>query len=194
MVLIAGLGNPGAQYERTRHNAGFEALDILSKSVGIAIDRARFRSLVGESTIAGKRVVLLKPQTYMNLSGQAVAEAMRWYKLQPEQVLVISDDIDLPPGVIRVRMKGGAGTHNGWKSIIAETGTGDFPRIRIGTGAPPIYFDLAAWVLAKHDETTRPLMEEAFEAAAKAAVCFVEHGINLTMNRFNRRHDEEPTV
>ncbi len=119
---------------------------------------------------------------------------MRWYKLTPQQVLVISDDIDLPPGVIRVRMKGGAGTHNGWKSIIAETGSQEFPRIRIGTGAPPAFYDLAAWVLARYDEATRPLMEQAFRNAADAARCFVEHGINLTMNRFNRKADEEPVI
>lgn len=194
MVLIAGLGNPGAQFDHTRHNAGFETLDILARSAGIAVNRVRFRSLAGEGMIAGARVALLKPQTYMNASGQAIAQAMRWYKLEPQQVLVISDDIDLPPGVIRVRMKGGAGTHNGWKSIIAETGSSDFPRIRIGTGAPPAYYDLAAWVLAKHDSTTLPLMEEAFQTAAQAAVSFAQHGINLTMNRFNRRLDEEPAV
>lgn len=194
MIVIAGLGNPGRQFERTRHNAGFETLDLLSHDTGIRIERARFQALVGEGDVHGVRVCLMKPQTYMNLSGVSLREALQWYKAEPAQVLVISDDVDLPAGAIRVRMKGGAGTHNGWKSIIAETGSTAFPRIRIGTGAPPAFFDLADWVLSRYDESTRPRMEEAFRLAAQAALCFVEHGINLTMNRFNRRPDEEPTV
>ncbi|MGI6633688.1 MAG: aminoacyl-tRNA hydrolase [Christensenellales bacterium] len=194
MILIAGLGNPGLQYECTRHNAGFETLDILSAKTGIRIDRTRFRGLVGEGMVSSQRVALLKPHTYMNLSGQSIQEAMHWYKLEPQQVLVISDDIDLPPGTIRVRMKGGAGTHNGWKSIIAETGCNHFPRVRIGVGAPPPFYDLAAWVLARYDADTRPLMEQAFVTAADACLCFVQHGIQLTMNRFNKKPDDEPTV
>ena len=128
----------------------------------------------------------MKPQTYMNLSGQSIAEAMRWYKIEPQHMLIISDDIDLPPGVIRLRSKGGAGTHNGWKSILQETGTDLFPRIRIGTGAPPPQWDLADWVLTGYSEENRQVMENAFALAAEAALCFAEHGIDLAMNRYNR--------
>lgn len=194
MIAIAGLGNPGLRYARTRHNAGFETVDLLSAMLRIPVSRSRFHALVGEGSYQGVRLVLLKPQTYMNLSGQSIAEAMRWYKIEPQHMLIISDDIDLPPGVIRLRSKGGAGTHNGWKSILQETGTDLFPRIRIGTGAPPPQWDLADWVLTGYSEENRQVMENAFALAAEAALCFAEHGIDLAMNRYNKRNHEEPTV
>jgi PTH1 family peptidyl-tRNA hydrolase len=194
MIAIAGLGNPGLRYARTRHNAGFETVDLLSAMLRIPVSRSRFHALVGEGSYQGVRLVLLKPQTYMNLSGQSIAEAMRWYKIEPQHMLIISDDIDLPPGVIRLRSKGGAGTHNGWKSILQETGTDLFPRIRIGTGAPPPQWDLADWVLTGYSEENRQVMENAFALAAEAALCFAEHGIDLAMNRYNKRNHEEPIV
>ena len=194
MIAIAGLGNPGLRYARTRHNAGFETVDLLSAMLRIPVSRSRFHALVGEGSYQGVRLVLLKPQTYMNLSGQSIAEAMRWYKIEPQHMLIISDDIDLPPGVIRLRSKGGAGTHNGWKSILQETGTDLFPRIRIGTGAPPPQWDLADWVLTGYGDEDRSVMENAFALAAEAALCFAEHGIDLAMNRYNKRNHEEPTV
>ena len=194
MIAIAGLGNPGLRYARTRHNAGFETVDLLSAMLRIPVSRSRFRALVGEGSYQGVRLALLKPQTYMNLSGQSIAEAMRWYKIEPQHMLIISDDIDLPPGVIRLRSKGGAGTHNGWKSILQETGTDLFPRIRIGTGAPPPQWDLADWVLTGYGDEDRSVMENAFALAAEAALCFAEHGIDLAMNRYNKRNHEEPTV
>ena len=194
MIAIAGLGNPGLRYARTRHNAGFETVDLLSAMLRIPVSRSRFHALVGEGSYQGVRLVLLKPQTYMDLSGQSIAEAMRWYKIEPQHMLIISDDIDLPPGVIRLRSKGGAGTHNGWKSILQETGTDLFPRIRIGTGAPPPQWDLADWVLTGYGDEDRSVMENAFALAAEAALCFAEHGIDLAMNRYNKRNHEEPTV
>ena len=194
MIAIAGLGNPGLRYARTRHNAGFETVDLLSAMLRIPVSRSRFHALVGEGSYQGVRLVLLKPQTYMNLSGQSIAEAMRWYKIEPQHMLIISDDIDLPPGVIRLRSKGGAGTHNGWKSILQETGTDLFPRIRIGTGAPPPQWDLADWVLTGYGDEDRSVMENAFALAAEAALCFAEHGIDLAMNRYNKRNHEESTV
>lgn len=194
MIAIAGLGNPGLRYAKTRHNAGFETVDLLSVMLRISVSRSRFHALVGEGSYQGVRLALLKPQTYMNLSGQSIAEAMRWYKIEPQHMLIISDDIDLPPGVIRLRSKGGAGTHNGWKSILQETGTDLFPRIRIGTGAPPPQWDLADWVLTGYSEENRQVMENAFALAAEAALCFAEHGIDLAMNRYNKRNHEEPTV
>ena len=194
MIAIAGLGNPGLRYAKTRHNAGFETVDLLSAMLRIPVSRSRFHALVGEGSYQGVRLALLKPQTYMNLSGQSIAEAMRWYKIEPQHMLIISDDIDLPPGVIRLRSKGGAGTHNGWKSILQETGTDLFPRIRIGTGAPPPQWDLADWVLTGYGDEDRSVMENAFALAAEAALCFAEHGIDLAMNRYNKRNHEEPTV
>lgn len=193
MLAIIGLGNPGAAYEGTRHNSGFRVLDLLSRAYDIPFNRSKCRALAGEGRVNGTRLALLKPQTFMNLSGQTVQEALSWYKLQPEEVLIISDDIDLPPGVIRIRPHGGAGTHNGWKSIISLTGSDRFPRIRIGVGAPPPEWDLADWVLSRFGED-QPVMEEAFKLAAEAADCFVRSGIDLAMNRYNARKHADPAV
>lgn len=146
--IVVGLGNPGAQYEHTRHNAGFLALDSLAKKYGCAIDRAKFKALVGEATVGGKRVLLVKPQTYMNRSGEAASEAARFYKLGADRVIVLSDDTALEPGRLRVRRKGSAGGHNGLKSIGEHLGTDEYARIRIGVGAKPHSdYDMADWVL-----------------------------------------------
>lgn len=186
MLAVVGLGNPGAQYQHTRHNVGFMVLDILSRRLNLPFSKNRCRALAAEGHVAGQRLVLLKPQTFMNLSGLSLQEAMHWYKLAPEEMLVVSDDVDLPPGTLRIRPHGGAGTHNGWRSIIQVTGSDRFPRIRIGVGAPPPYWDLADWVLSGFQED-RELMQATCEAAAEAAECFIHHGIDLAMNRYNKR-------
>jgi len=193
MIAIIGLGNTGAAYDKTRHNAGFQVIDLLSRKYGIALTKNKCLALAGEGRVGDTRLALLKPQTFMNLSGQSVQQALHWYKLQPQEVMIISDDIDLPPGVIRVRPHGGAGTHNGWKSILQLTGTDRFPRIRVGVGAPPPGWDLADWVLSGFGDE-QPRMDEAFLAASEAADCFVRSGIDLAMNRYNKRNDEKPVV
>ena len=148
--LIVGLGNPGTEYVRTRHNVGFAAIDALAQSLGVKIDRAKYHALIGEAVIDGVRVILMKPQTYMNASGKAVAEAANFYHLTPDHILVYSDDISLAPGRLRVRRNGSAGGHNGLKSIIECIGSQEFPRIKIGVGQKPTpEYDLADWVLGK---------------------------------------------
>ncbi len=184
--LIAGLGNPGLQYRRTRHNAGFEALDTLAARRGIEVARKKFKALCGEGEIAGKRVLLLKPQTFMNLSGEAVAEAAQFYKVPVSQVLILFDDISLAPGKLRVRRKGSAGGHNGIKSIIASCGSSEFPRVKIGVGAKPRPdYDLAAWVLGRFSEPDRARFEEALDRAADAVEEIVKNGVESAMNRYN---------
>ena len=161
--LVVGLGNTGKQYAGTRHNAGFLAIDFIAESVGAKIDRAKFHSLVGEAVIEGTRVLLMKPQTLMNLSGLAVGEAAEFYKIPAENVIVISDDISLPVAHLRVRKKGSAGGHNGLKDIIACLGTEEFPRIRIGIGEKPHPdYDLADWVLSAFSDADRALLQKAF--------------------------------
>ena len=166
--LVVGLGNPGKEYAETRHNVGFRFIDYLAENLGVKVDRAKFHALVGEATIGAARVLLVKPQTYMNLSGTAVAEAARFYKLPPERVVVLYDDISLDPGRIRIRAKGSDGGHNGIKSIIAQLGSDAFPRLRMGVGEKPHPdYDLADWVLgniAKEDqEPTSKCIENTYE-------------------------------
>lgn len=154
--LVVGLGNPGTQYENTRHNTGFLVVDKIAERLGARVDRARFKALTGEATVADKRVLLLKPQTFMNLSGEAVREAAAFYKIPPENVIVICDDVCLPVGRLRVRGKGSDGGHNGIKSIIAQLGSEAFPRIRVGVGErPDPAFDLADWVLSAFSPAER---------------------------------------
>ena len=165
--LIVGLGNPGAQYTTTRHNAGFLALDYLCEKYGARTDRARFKSLVGEATIGGVRVLLVRPQTFMNLSGEAVGEAMRFYKLDADHVIVMSDDISLEPGRLRVRRKGSAGGHNGLKSINEHLGTDEYPRMKIGVGQKPSRdYDLADWVLSHFSDGELNSLKESFPTLA----------------------------
>lgn len=188
MKALVGLGNPGAEYVNTRHNVGFLALEHAAGNLGIAINKKQCGGLVGEGRVRGERVALFLPQTYMNLSGQGVLALMRWYKLDPEGIMIISDDIDLSPGAMRIRMQGGAGTHNGWRSIIDESGSEAFPRARIGVGAPPPEWDLKDWVLSRWDKSDEAdSIREAIELAAKAGVSFLENDIQLTMNLFNFR-------
>ncbi|MBE5783277.1 MAG: aminoacyl-tRNA hydrolase [Clostridiales bacterium] len=191
MRAIVGLGNPGDQYTHTRHNAGFDVIDILSQKLDVPVKKLKCRATVGETFLGGEKLVLIKPQTFMNLSGLTVVDALSWYKIEPKDMLLIVDDIDLPFGQVRLRAKGGSGTHNGLRHIVQCTGTGDFPRVRIGMGAPPPEWDLADWVLGKfQDEAARKTAFDAYMLAAEAALCWAEHGIDLTMNRYNKRHAE----
>ena len=173
--LIVGLGNPGAEYKDTRHNAGFLAIDSLAAEKGVRVDRAKFHALVGECEMEGCRVLLMKPETYMNRSGDAVAEAASFYKIPAEHIFVICDDISFAPGHLRIRRKGSAGGHNGLKSIIASLGTDAFVRFRVGVGQKPTpEYDLADWVLGKMPAADRAAVVEAGVRAAKAAALFID--------------------
>ena len=184
--LAVFLGNPGPRYEGTRHNAGFMTADALAKAKGLRIDRARFRALTAVCEMGGEKVLLMKPQTYMNLSGEAVQQAVRFYKIPVEHVLVVSDEVSLPIGKLRVRQKGSAGGHNGLKSIIACLGSEDFPRIRLGVGAPPHPdYDMADWVLASFKNQDAVDMAAAAQRAAEAVESYITAGPDKTMNRFN---------
>lgn len=184
--LIVGLGNPGRQYERTRHNAGFMTLDYLANQCGARVDRLKFKALVGDALIGGKRALLMKPQTFMNLSGQSVHEAMSFYKIPPERAIIIFDDISLPPGRLRIRRKGSDGGHNGMKNIIYLSGQDTFPRIKIGVGAKPRPdYNLADWVLSRFTDAEHKELCSAIEMAAKAAELMVQGKIDEAMSRYN---------
>ena len=184
--LVVFLGNPGPRYECTRHNAGFMAGDALAKKLGASISRLRFKALTAECEINGERVLLMKPQTFMNLSGEAVGEAARFYKIPPEHVLVVSDEVSLPLGKLRVRQKGSAGGHNGLKNIIAALGSDGFPRVRIGVGAPPHpEYDMADWVLSVFRNQDLEDMQSAAQRAAEAVITYISDGPERAMNRFN---------
>ena len=191
MRAIVGLGNPGEKYEHSRHNAGFDVMTILSAKLDIPIKKMKFQGLIGEGFLGGDKIVLIKPQTFMNLSGMTVSDALSWYKMKPEEMLLIVDDIDLPFGQVRLRAKGGPGTHNGLRHIVQCTGTEDFPRVRIGMGNPPPEWNLADWVLGKFQtEEERKIAFDAYMLAADAALCWAEKGIDTAMNRYNNRHAE----
>ncbi len=184
--IVAGLGNPGLEYENTRHNAGFLTMEELAKQCGAKLDQMKFKSDCGEAMLGEVRCLLMKPTTYMNLSGDAIAAAANVYKIPPEQVLVIYDDISLPPGKLRLRRKGSAGGHNGIKSIIAQLGTEEFPRIRVGVGAKPNpQYDLADWVLSKFSEEDMKALQPALEHAADAAKKIVSGDMNGAMNLYS---------
>ena len=184
--LIVFLGNPGPRYEMTRHNAGFMAADAMAKEKNVNINKARFKALTATCDIGGESVLLMKPQTFMNLSGDAVAQAAKFYKIPPERVIVVSDEISLPIGKLRIRTKGSAGGHNGLKDIIAKLGTDAFPRIRIGVGTPPHPdYDMADWVLSSFKNQDAEDMLAAAARAAQAAQCYITQGADRAMNRFN---------
>ena len=185
MKLIVGLGNPGSEYEKTRHNMGFRALDVLASDEQIEIKRAKFHALIGQGRIAGHKVILVKPQTYMNRSGIAVREAAMYYNVPSSNVIVIYDDIDLPAGSIRIRKSGGAGTHNGMKSVVQELGTKDFIRIRIGVGAAESGEDLVDRVIGKVPEAEKKLLQKAAAEAADAVKDIIAIGVDNAMNRHN---------
>lgn len=183
--LIVGLGNPGRQYENTRHNAGFITLDVIAEKAGARVDRIKFKGLCGEGMLGGKKVLFLKPSTFMNLSGQSVQEAMSFYKLPPEKVLVIFDDISLDPGKLRIRRKGSDGGHNGIKNIIYLSGKDTFPRIKMGVGKKPNSgWDLADWVLSRFTEDEQKALLDAAGKAASAAELIVQGNIDKAMNLY----------
>ena len=187
MFIIAGLGNPGKRYENTRHNVGFDAIDELVDRYRIPGSGVSHKAMVGKGIMEGQKVLLVKPLTYMNLSGEAIRGLVDYYKIDPEtELLVIYDDISLEPGNIRIRKKGSAGGHNGIKSIIAQLGTQNFQRIRIGVGEKPKNWDLADYVLGTFGKEDRPLVEEALGNAAEAAAMIIQGKIDEAMNRFNR--------
>lgn len=183
--LIVGLGNPGAKYAGTRHNAGFDALDWAARRWGIRVDRARFDALTGTGEAAGHKVLLLKPQTFMNLSGQAVGKAAAFYKVPAQNVIVLFDDISLAPGRLRLRKAGSAGGHNGVKSIISQIGQ-EFPRVKIGVGAKPHPdYDLADWVLSRFTAQERKSLDPAIDRAAEAVETVLKEGIERAASRYN---------
>ena len=184
--LIVCLGNPGPRYAGTRHNAGFMAAEALSRETGVTVKKLRFKALTGECEIGGQKVLVMMPQTYMNLSGEAVGQAARFYRIPAEHIIVISDEMSLPVGKIRVRTKGSAGGHNGLKSIIQNLGTEDFPRIRMGIDKPPHPdYDVADWVLSGFKNKDAEDIENAAVRAAKAAVCYIEEGAERAMSSYN---------
>lgn len=186
MHVICGLGNPGRKYENTRHNIGFITIDRLADKLGVSVNRSKFRSTVGETTISGEKVLLVKPETFMNDSGMAVKEIMDFYKVEPENLIVIYDDFDIPEGTVRIRPFGSAGTHNGMRSIIRLLGSDRFPRIRIGTGKEDMEKrELIGFVLGGFSKEEVKTMEAACDVASDAAVCYVENGIDRAMNRYN---------
>ncbi len=184
--LVVFLGNPGLKYEGTRHNAGFMACDALAKARGVSVNRARFRALTGKCSIGGESVLLMKPQTYMNLSGEAVKQAADFYKIKAENIIVVSDEVSLPIGKLRIRQKGSAGGHNGLKNIIQQLGTDQFPRIRMGVGAPPHPdYDMADWVLSTFKNQDAADMAESAKRAAEAVECYITQGAQKAMNLYN---------
>lgn len=183
--LVAGLGNPGRKYENTRHNMGFLAVDLLAEQQGVKLNRVKFKSAYNILRFAGCRCLVMKPQTYMNFSGEAVREAAQFYKIPADRVLVIYDDVSLPVGKLRVRPSGSAGGHNGVKNIIAHLGTQEFPRIKIGTGAPGEGGAMIEWVIGVPSQAERKALLETFERAVQAAACVIEHGCSRAMNDFN---------
>ena len=184
--LIVGLGNPGRQYDRTRHNAGFRAMESLARRLGCPLDRVKFQGRMGQCTHGGQKLVLLLPQTFMNLSGNAVAEAVRFYRLPPERVLVLCDDISLEPGRLRVRGSGSAGGHNGLKSIVARLGSQDFPRVKSGVGAKPHPdYDLADWVLSTFSQQEEKALAPIWDQAGEAALAVLTLGVEQAASRFN---------
>lgn len=184
--IVAFLGNPGIKYNGTRHNAGFMAADAMEKKLGVSINKMRFKALTQTVDIGGKKVLLMKPQTFMNLSGDAIAQAANFYKVPPERVIVVSDETALPIGRLRIRRGGSAGGHNGLKSVIARLGTDQFPRIRLGVGDKPHPdYDMADWVLSAFKGQDAADMELVAKKAADAVECYITEGADRAMNKFN---------
>ena len=191
MYIIVGLGNPGKKYEHTRHNAGFEVIDILADRMGINVEESKHKGLLGRGMLEGQKVVLVKPQTFMNLSGECVREAADFYKAAEDEIIVIYDDISLDPGQLRIRAKGSAGGHNGIKNIIAQLGTQVFPRVKVGVGEKPRMMDLADYVLSRFSKEDQGKMDDAFKEAADAVAMMVSQGVEPAMNKYNTKKKEE---
>ena len=184
--LVVGLGNPGQKYANTRHNMGFLTVDLLAEKAGVKLNKVKFKSAYNILNFAGCKCLVMKPQTYMNLSGEAVREAVQFYKVPADHVLVIYDDVSLPVGKLRVRPTGSAGGHNGIKNIIAHLGTQDFPRVKIGTGAPAGGgADMIDWVIGEPSKAEKKVLLESFERAIDAAACIIQNGCQKAMNDFN---------
>lgn len=191
MFIISGLGNPDRQYEGTRHNAGFDVIDRIAEKYNIAVDTKKHRACIGKGIIGGQKVLLAKPQTYMNLSGESIRSLVDYYKIDEEnELLVVYDDISLDVGQLRIRAKGSAGGHNGIKNIIAHLGTQVFPRIKVGVGEKPKGYDLADYVLGHFSKAERERMEEGYDNAVRAAEMIVTGQLNEAMNEFNRKKKE----
>ena len=185
MYIIAGLGNPGTQYMGTRHNAGFSVIDALADQYNISVDTQKHKGMIGKGMIEGEKVILVKPMTYMNLSGECIREVMDYYKADIDDLIVIFDDISLEPGKLRLRAKGSAGGHNGIKSIIAQLGSDRFKRVKFGVGDKPKGWDLADWVLGKFPADLYDTLRDANQRACEAVACILTEGITGAMNKFN---------
>lgn len=190
MYIIAGLGNPTKEYDKTRHNVGFSVIDVLADKYGIGVTEKKHKALYGKGVIEGQKVILAKPQTFMNLSGESIRAIVDFYKVSPEDMIVIYDDISLEPGQLRIRLKGSAGGHNGIKNIIAHLGTQEFARIKIGVGDKPRGMDLASYVLSRFSKGEQERMDEAFRDAADAVAMMITDGPEPAMNHFNAKKKE----
>ncbi len=191
MYIICGLGKTGREYAATRHNMGFRTLDELARLLNAPVMQLKFKSLVGETRLAGQKVILLKPQTFMNNSGEALREAAAYYKVEPENILVIYDDTDLPVGSIRMRPFGSSGSHNGMKSVIYQLQSDQFPRLRVGIGSKGL-LDMRDFVLSRFPESEQEAVESSIKQAALAAKCFVEEGLQEAMSKYNTKKDKPP--
>ena len=189
--LIAGLGNPGAKYEKTWHNAGFLSLEVLSQKHNIRMNRIKFKGVYGQGMIRNEKVILLKPATYMNNSGESVREAMAFFKIPGDKVILIYDDIDIDRGMIRIRQTGSAGTHNGMRSVITHLNTQDFPRIRVGIGPLPLHWEIVDFVLSEIPPEHQKTMFSSFEQAGDAVELILERGAAAAMNQFNGKEKEQ---
>lgn len=187
MKLIIGLGNPGADYKGTRHNIGFQAIDALADDYNINPNRNRFKAFLGEGRLAGNKIVLAKPQTYMNLSGESVQMLAKWYKISPKDILIIYDDVSLPPGSIKIREKGGAGGHNGIKNIIQHLATDEFQRIKVGIGEKPQSWNLADYVLSRFSKVEMEIIDKTMEDIVDAVNIIIEKDIEVAMNKYNSK-------
>ena len=189
MKAIIGLGNPGEKYANTRHNVGFDIIDVIAEMLNVNINKNRHHAVFGETIIDGEKVLLVKPNTYMNDSGKSVYAIMEYYHIPVENVLIIVDDIDIGLGQIRIRKSGGPGTHNGLRSIVQSINTCDFPRIRVGVGSPNEHMDLADFVLSRYQtKQERDIALDTYQTAAKGAICFAKEGVLKAMNSYNRRN------
>lgn len=185
MYLIVGLGNPEPEYSKTRHNMGFDVINKLSKEFNINVNKEKFNALYGSGTILGEKIILVKPQTYMNLSGEAIRPLANFYKIEPENIIVIFDDIDIETGITKIRKKGGPGTHNGMKSVVHELGTQEFPRIRVGTGSTEKIYNLVNYVITKVDDNEYVKLETGINKAIEDVKAILEFGIDKAMNKLN---------